>query len=82
MDPPNLRREGRYGMPAADQIMFNRYYVLDIHIIFVRQSGPWKSLILIIHEWEVGTNSFQVRSTSENYCNQFGLNRIGGDDYV
>ncbi len=29
MDLPNLRRETIYGMPAADQIMSNRYYVLE-----------------------------------------------------
>ncbi len=27
-DLPSLRSETRYGMPAADQILFNRYYVL------------------------------------------------------
>jgi len=27
MDLPNLIRETIYGMPAVDQIMFNRYYV-------------------------------------------------------
>ncbi len=34
MNIPNLRRETRYGMPAADQIMFNRYYVLGYSYYF------------------------------------------------
>lgn len=34
MNLPNLRRETRYGMPAADQIMFNRYYVLGYSYYF------------------------------------------------
>lgn len=34
MDTPSLRRETRYGMPAADQIMFNRFYVLGYSYYF------------------------------------------------
>lgn len=34
MDYSNLRREARYGMPAADQIMFNRHYVLGYSYYF------------------------------------------------
>ncbi len=34
MDFPSLRRETRYGMPAADQIMFNRHYVLGYSYYF------------------------------------------------
>lgn len=34
MNLPNLRRETRYGMPAADQIMFNRHYVLGYSYYF------------------------------------------------
>jgi endonuclease G, mitochondrial len=34
MDTSNLRRETRYGMPAADQIMFNRHYVLGYSFYF------------------------------------------------
>lgn len=34
MHIPNLRRETRYGMPAADQIMFNRHYVLGYSYYF------------------------------------------------
>lgn len=34
MDIPSLRLETRYGMPAADQVMFNRYYVLGYSYYF------------------------------------------------
>jgi len=31
---PSLRRETRYGIPAADQILFNRYYLLGYSYYF------------------------------------------------
>jgi endonuclease G, mitochondrial len=31
---PNLKRETRYGVPAADQILFNRHYVLGYSYYF------------------------------------------------
>ncbi len=34
MNIPSLRRETRYGMPAADQVMFNRRYVLGYSYYF------------------------------------------------
>lgn len=34
MDIPSLRREIRYGMPAADQVIFNRHYVLGYSYYF------------------------------------------------
>ncbi|MCK4629744.1 MAG: DNA/RNA non-specific endonuclease [Sedimentisphaerales bacterium] len=34
MNMPSLKRETRYGMPAADQIMFNRHYVLGYSYYF------------------------------------------------
>ena len=34
MDLPNSKRETRYGMPAADQIVFNRHYVLGYSYYF------------------------------------------------
>ena len=34
LDLPSLRRETRYGMPVADQIMFNRHYVLGYSYYF------------------------------------------------
>ena len=33
-DQPALRRETRYGMPAADQVLFNRHYVLGYSYYF------------------------------------------------
>ncbi|MEM8549394.1 MAG: DNA/RNA non-specific endonuclease [Verrucomicrobiota bacterium] len=34
MELPSLRRETRYGMPAADHILFNRHYVLGYSYYF------------------------------------------------
>jgi endonuclease G, mitochondrial len=34
LDLPSLKRETRYGMPAADQILFNRHYVLGYSYYF------------------------------------------------
>ena len=34
MDIPSLRHETRYGMPAADHVMFNRHYVLGYSYYF------------------------------------------------
>jgi endonuclease G, mitochondrial len=34
MNTPNIRRETRYGMPAADQILVNRHYVLGYSYYF------------------------------------------------
>lgn len=34
VDTPSLRRETRYGMPAADQILVNRHYVLGYSYYF------------------------------------------------
>ncbi len=34
LELPNLRSETRYGMPAADQIMFNRYFVIGYSYYF------------------------------------------------
>ncbi len=34
LDLPSLRRETRYGMPAADQILFNRHYVIGYSYYF------------------------------------------------
>ena len=34
MNTPNARREIRYGMPAADQIIFNRHYILGYSYYF------------------------------------------------
>ena len=34
MDYPNLKRETRYGLPAADQILYNRHYVVGYSYYF------------------------------------------------
>ncbi len=34
MNQPNLKRETRYGLPAADQILYNRHYVLGYSYYF------------------------------------------------
>ena len=34
MNHPNLKRETRYGVPAADQILYNRHYVLGYSYYF------------------------------------------------
>ena len=34
MKHPNLKRETRYGLPAADQILYNRHYVLGYSYYF------------------------------------------------
>lgn len=34
MEVPNLKRETRYGIPAADKIMFNRHYILGYSYYF------------------------------------------------
>jgi len=34
MNHPNLKRETRYGLPAADQILYNRHYVLGYSYYF------------------------------------------------
>ena len=34
LNVPSLRRETRYGMPAADQIMFNRHFVIGYSYYF------------------------------------------------
>jgi endonuclease G len=34
MDIPSIRRETRYGMPAADHVIFNRHYILGYSYYF------------------------------------------------
>ena len=34
LDLPSLKRETRYGMPAADQILFNRHYIIGYSYYF------------------------------------------------
>ena len=51
MDLPSLRRETRYGMPAADHILFNRHYVLGYSYYF-RQAKWALEIIDSSHEVE------------------------------
>ncbi|MEA2080828.1 MAG: DNA/RNA non-specific endonuclease [Pseudomonadota bacterium] len=50
-DMTSLRREIRYGMPAADQIMFNRYYVLGYSYYF--RQAKWAIEIVNSEESEI-----------------------------
>ena len=34
MDTPDVRRETRYGMPQADQVIFNRHYITGYSYYF------------------------------------------------
>ena len=34
MDIPSVRRETRYGMPQADQVIFNRHYITGYSYYF------------------------------------------------
>ena len=43
-DVPSLRRETRYGIPAADQILFNRYYLIGYSYYF--RQAKWALEIL------------------------------------
>ena len=56
MDLPSLRRETRYGMPAADQIIFNRHYVLGYSYYF--RQAKWALEII---------NSEDVVERSDNF---------------
>lgn len=56
MDLPSLRRETRYGMPAANQIIFNRHYVLGYSYYF--RQAKWALEII---------NSEDVVERSDNF---------------
>lgn len=56
MDLPSLRRETRYGMPAADQIIFNHHYVLGYSYYF--RQAKWALEII---------NSEDVVERSDNF---------------
>lgn len=74
IDIPSLRRETRYGMPAADQILFNRYYVLGYSYYF--RQAKWALEI-------VDPNKVDV-DRAENYRPDFRipeLFRAGLVDY-
>ncbi len=56
VDIPSLRKEARYGMPAADQILFNRYYVLGYSYYF-RQV-----------KWALEISNHDLSVTNQKYC--------------
>jgi len=58
MDLPSLRRETRYGMPAADHILFNRHYVLG-YSYFFRQAKWALEIIDSTHEVVERSDNFR-----------------------
>jgi len=54
MKHPNLKRETRYGLPAADQILYNRHYVLGYSYYF--RQAKWALEIIDPDMTDVGRN--------------------------
>lgn len=52
LDFSSLKRETRYGMPAADQILFNRYYVVGYSYYF--RQAKWALEIVDPDKTDVG----------------------------
>lgn len=50
---PSLRRETRYGMPAADQILFNRFFVTGYSYYF--RQAKWALEIIDSNSEAVNT---------------------------
>ncbi len=80
MDIPSLRRETRYGMPAADHILFNRHYVLGYSYYF-RQAKWGLEIVDSANEVERSDNfrpDYRIpemfRADLEDYVNS-GLDR-------
>ena len=81
MDLPSLRTETRYGMPAADKILFNRHYVLGYSYYF-RQAKWALEIIDSSHEVVDRADNFRpdyripvmFRADLEDYANS-GLDR-------
>ena len=53
IDLPSLKRETRYGMPAADQILFNRHYVVGYSYYF--RQAKWALEIVDPNKEDVTT---------------------------
>jgi len=53
IDLPSLKRETRYGMPAADQILFNRHYVVGYSYYF--RQAKWALEIIDPNKEDVTT---------------------------
>ena len=62
LELPSLRPETRYGMPAADQIMFNRYFVIGYSYYF--RQAKWALEIVDPILW---TDPDDVVARSENF---------------
>ncbi len=62
LELPSLRAETRYGMPAADQIMFNRYFVIGYSYYF--RQAKWALEIVDPILW---TDPEDVVERSENF---------------
>ncbi len=58
VDVVSMRREVRYGMPAADQIVFNRYYILGYSYYF-RQAKWALEIVDNNHTRVKRTNTFR-----------------------
>ena len=80
MEIPSLRRETRYGMPAADHILFNRQYVLGYSYYF--RQAKWALEIVDSANEVERSNNFRpdyripemFRADLEDYVNT-GLHR-------
>ncbi|WP_114326440.1 DNA/RNA non-specific endonuclease [Candidatus Colwellia aromaticivorans] len=53
IDLPSLKRETRYGMPAADQILFNRHYVVGYSYYF--RQAKWALEIIDPNKQDITT---------------------------
>ncbi len=53
IDLPSLKRETRYGMPAADQILFNRHYVIGYSYYF--RQAKWALEIIDPNKEDITT---------------------------
>ncbi len=59
---PSLKPETRYGMPAADQIIFNRYYVVGYSYYF--RQAKWALEIIDPVKW---TEDDEIVERSDNF---------------
>ena len=66
MDIPSLRGEIRYGMPAADQVVFNRHYVIGYSYYF--RQAKWALEIVSRDNPELQRlDNFRNISCAQNY---------------
>ena len=72
MELPNSRREIRYGMPAADQVMYNRHYVLGYSYYF--RQAKWAI--------EIIDPDFQGLERSDSYRPDYRIPEVFRADLV